>query len=239
MMDMCGELAFDSEFKNELKKKSLKLVDPSLSPADLRELEAKALRNDGPPHDNGWAMSETHDELKSLKFWLGGSANRKPGQYYLGQEVDDNGKSFLTNEFIHASVRMRMLKTKSGGSQWKPPALDGFQLKQESQLNLLTWKQEEVWNWNKTIKLPDGKSQTITLPEWMPAEQSWRDQNMECCVLTPDDLKPLDDKDACNDLEMVEIKRRSWLTWAIAFTVTLGAAGFLVHYMYLEGKFPF
>lgn len=227
MVDLCStKLAFLPGLEKRLEERSLVLEDPL----------AKEKKAETKKEETSWAMSKAHDELRTLAFWLGGSTDRKPGQYYLEKKGENDKGMYWTNEYIHASVRARMLKTKEEGHQWKPPALDSFNLE----------KGEKGWNWVKEIKTSDGKIQRIALPEWMPGQMNPKDnpkeipkENQECLMLSPEDLKLLNNDAQCRDIEMVKVdRRRALLGWACGVTITLGAAALLVRSRRLQRK-PF
>lgn len=110
MIDQChGLLAFDPEYVQ---------VETQRRPAMRKEAIIQA----NPKAIVGWAAGYIHDSFEGV-YRFGLSRYRTPGQY----TVNDFKKTDLkgdTNEMVHPSVRVRMMKVPS----WKPPALEGFEV---------------------------------------------------------------------------------------------------------------
>jgi len=171
---MCSSaLAFREDLAETLKETSLKPVDPKGPP---RKKDNKL------PKDVGWGLSDTHDEYHTATFIAGGSTTRTPGQYFLAK-CHQNGSAYETNETIHSSVRMRMLKKKGG---YKPDALKGFKLS----------KDEEGWKWTGKFKVDGRKEREVVLREWSPP----CDHNGEGSLLTPEELELLENDQAFKGL---------------------------------------
>ncbi|KAG8819003.1 hypothetical protein FRC17_010631, partial [Serendipita sp. 399] len=187
MVDRCSEyLKFRpiKELHEEIKKTSLHDIDEST-------------RTDPIPTKKGWALSDRHDETLSWKFKLGGTMARTPGQYFLDKHHDELKGDYQTKEYVHVSVRMRMLRKEEDGKPWRPAALEGFELK----------KNEEGYYWHKVVEGPDKKPKDIKLREWglnyaLPFENLLR---------TPADDEILKNEEESLALTKAEKKSPSWL----------------------------
>jgi hypothetical protein len=114
-------------------------------------------------NDSGYATRRIHDSLKGL-FRAGGVKVRTPGQYAFAEVASEqyrcwnetSSPSFVTNEYIHPSVRMRLLKMdsvrRSAQALWVPRALAGFRPTLDS--DILDDSSSSLWG-----KLVAGKSQ--------------------------------------------------------------------------------
>ncbi|KAG8859911.1 hypothetical protein FRB91_005781 [Serendipita sp. 411] len=148
MVDRCsGQLDFEPiEVLHE------QLLKPSFHPKDPED-PIGALKNVSKPSE--WGLSKEHDEFHTLKFRLAGAINRTPGQYFLNTEIDKGNVKYTTNEYMHPSVRMRLLEKKDGG--WKPPSLGGFKFEKG--------QNEHEYQWRAEVDLVDGKKETVIIPE--------------------------------------------------------------------------
>ena len=196
MIDMCWPyLSFKNEkIKETLKLPSVELVDPD----ELSFFGKLALKLHGPkkgPQETPWGLSDAHDELHTLAFWAGGSTHRKPHQYYLGKTHDSNGEEFMTHEFMHASVRKRMLVDKDGQpSKWRPNALAGFELRWDDK--------RDQWFWVKEVDV-GGKKDKVVIWEWMPHSEACREHTEEFPLLTDDDWQLLRNQEVCRKIQMI------------------------------------
>jgi hypothetical protein len=176
MVEMCSSaLIFSDDLVESLnmKKTSVKPVDPKAwFPGKTKD-----------PQDLGWGLSDAHDEYHTPTFILGGATTRTPGQYFLS-ERDGTKDKYITNEWIHSSVRMRMLQKKGG---YKPDALKGFKLS----------KDEEGWKWTGKFKVGDKEEKEVVLREWgAPYDHN----SYEGCLLNPEELKLLNNDEAFKGL---------------------------------------
>ena len=174
MVEMCSSaLVFSDDLAQILKKPSLKAVDPNA----WFPKKAKI------PEDLGWGLSDAHDEYHTPTFIAAGATTRTPGQYFLGKR-HENGSEYETNEWIHSSVRMRMLKKKGG---YKPDALKGFKLS----------KDEEGWKWTGKFKVGRGEEKEVVIREWgAPFDHD----SFEGCLLNPEELELINNDEAFKGL---------------------------------------
>lgn len=142
MVEMCSSaLVFSDDLAKTLKKSSVIPVDPN----------AWFPKKANVPKDLGWGLSDAHDEYHTATFIAAGATTRTPGQYFLGKR-HENGSEYETNEWIHSSVRMRMLQKKGG---YKPDALKGFKLS----------KDEEGWKWTGKFKVGRQEEKEVVIRE--------------------------------------------------------------------------
>jgi hypothetical protein len=134
---------------------------------------------------NRWGLSKLNDEyVRGLHWKIGGSEYRTPGEYFLGKKVvlvDRSGgepvstkTSLRTNEYMHPSVRARLIENLAAPKDpdWEtylPPALKGFRLRRDT--NPAGW---EVWMWVKTVTIKNEQGEDvkeeIAIPElWIEA----------------------------------------------------------------------
>jgi len=183
MVDMCSDaLEFRDDLAESLKRPSSKPVDPLDLPSP----------NPDAPVDNGWGFSKINDEYHTIKFIAGGATTRTPGQYFLGESQP--GSEYETNEFIHSSVRMRLLH-KDG---YKPDALKGFKLS----------KDHDGWKWTRKFKVR-GQEKEIVLREWQPP---YYDHSKEWCLLKPDELERLKNDENFKQFTDRE-SEKGWFSW--------------------------
>ena len=210
MIDMCWPYL---SFKNKKIKESLKAVSTERIDEDELSFFGKlALKRKGPsadPQETPWGLSEAHDELHTLAFWAGGSTHRKPSQYYLGKH-GTNEEPFETHEYMHASVRMKMLIDKEGlPSKWKPQALAGFKLQCK----------KGKWFWVKEVGI-----HVVEIPEWMPEEMACLRHTEEYPLMGDENRKLLGDVKRCEKIEMVPSGwSKKWL-WLLLAMPGLAAA---------------
>ncbi|KIM30359.1 hypothetical protein M408DRAFT_297258 [Serendipita vermifera MAFF 305830] len=175
-----------------------------------------------------WGLTAAHDEMKAnLMFRFGGSTARTPKQYYLDQRFNEHGEvrpddeRVSTHEYIHASVRRRMIEYSQNGSPWQPPALDGFVLE----------KDVKGWKWVKKINIK-GKWQSIVIREWVPGAGC--QQGSEESALLDKDVGPvLLDDEAVKRIKFVKVRSINWLR-ILGLTIVIGA----VVAWYVHSKHP-
>ncbi|KIM30358.1 hypothetical protein M408DRAFT_328361 [Serendipita vermifera MAFF 305830] len=213
MVDMCWPYLNFQQLSEILKR-------PTLIQND-KEKSIEASMVEKLPEDKPWALTAAHDELKkSLMFFLGGWTARKPKQYYLDQRFGPDGERFpdgqrvVTHEYIHASVRRRMMHSPNeDGSPWQPPSLDGFILEKDG----------DKWKWVKTIKVK-GKWQSIAIREWTPGDAcTCEGASEERALLDRDVWDALRDEEAVKRIKFVNLKSRMWLR-VLGLTIIVGAA---------------
>ncbi|CAG7850081.1 SubName: Full=Uncharacterized protein {ECO:0000313/EMBL:CCA74893.1} [Serendipita indica DSM 11827] len=197
-----ARLHFRPGVVNELREAAL---DPARSDPTVKKKPSAP-----PPEDRGWACSNVHDEYHTYKFKFGGQRYRTPGQYYLEQSVKE-GSIFRTSEFIHPSVRVRMLST-----DWRPPALDGFKLKRD----------EKGYYWVKECDVSGVGKVQLRLdesPVWVhdqtEEELQQRHVDMESYLINQDKkAKEIFEDDKCHErLAKVVGVKSGWLQWLTAF----------------------
>lgn len=156
---------------------------------------------DSSPYRSLWAAQPIHNSMigtERLQWVL----NRTPGEYVhtdpaTEQPVPVGG----TNETIHPSVRMRLLKARDPKFQidWHPVALDGFRLSETSGA-----KGAHGWEWVKTGKGAVGQHQTVNIPEYRIDDDS-----LEAKLLSPEDRVMLNDVKLSKGLKEVRAQG-SW-----------------------------
>ncbi|KIM22601.1 hypothetical protein M408DRAFT_332846 [Serendipita vermifera MAFF 305830] len=211
MVDMCWPYLNFSHLSEILKR-------PTLIEDD-KEKSLEARMKEVAPKDSPWGLTAAHDELKrSIMFLLGGWTSRKPKQYYLDKRFGPDGERFpdgqrvVTHEYIHASVRRRMIKSPHpDGSPWQPPSLDGFILEKDG----------DEWKWVKTIKVK-GKWQSIAIREWKPKSTYCRGNAEEWKLLDDDAKKCLDNDEDIKNIKFVKLKSRNWLR-VLGLIIAVGA----------------
>ena len=190
-------LSFDnSKIKAALQEASPKVVDEDqLSYFGRVMQKLKGPTPQEVPKETPWGLSKVHDELHTFGFWAGGSTNRKPRQYFLGQTKNSNNEEFETHEHIHASVRRRMLPSDDGQpSTWKPKALRGFELK---------WDEEKgQWLWVKKVRAK-GDKYVVEIPEWMPNPTACGTHTEEFSLMKGPPVELLTDPAKCAEIQMV------------------------------------
>ncbi|KIM22603.1 hypothetical protein M408DRAFT_28586 [Serendipita vermifera MAFF 305830] len=204
MVDMCWPYLNFHPLTEIFQRKMLVQGDDGKT---LKEVEPKPER---------WGLTKAHDEIKaSFMFALGGSTARKPKQYYLGQRFSKDGevlpddRRVATHEYIHASVRRRMMLFEQDGSPWQPPSLDGFVLE----------KDDKGWKWVKKIKVR-GKWQSIAIREWMPGAGCAEDSE-ESALLDEEVRQALLDDEAVKRIKFVTLPSRNWLR-ILGLTIVIG-----------------
>jgi len=122
-----------------------------------------------------WAAQPLHNSMTGV-FKAGKVRYRAPGEY---EDLDPfTGKPVAvgpTNESIHPSVRMRLLKSHDFKVDWQLVALNGFHLVRTSL--------PDGWEWVKK-----GGQKDIKIPEYKIEEGSWDSQ-----LMTKEDKEMLED----------------------------------------------
>ncbi|KAJ8520909.1 hypothetical protein ONZ45_g2327 [Pleurotus djamor] len=207
MIDRCSpKLAFDRDAL------SIWIKEPSYKfDRKLPGLKAPQYEDD-PPR---WGLSKLHDSFNELKWRYAGSRIRTPGQYFLGKFQDeDNTQPYgATNEFIHPSVRVRLLENKNltdSKDHYLPPSMKGFVLKPYQ-----TKAGDSGWKWVKEVEV-DGQKHTVELREF----KIYRGRGyLEEEMLTEEAKERIDDPEADKNVQLVaddEVKTwgqtlRSWM----------------------------
>jgi hypothetical protein len=206
MVDLCKPfLAFNDSIRTLITPKtaapSIPMVTPGASDSTVDEIYDYELHMPIPDmhgtidmNDSGYATRRIHNSLKGL-FRAAGVKVRTPGQYISAEVASERSRgrstasssSFVTNEYIHPSVRMRMMKMdsvrRSGQALWVPRALSGFRLSpndssgpswakvttKKSQRSEEESKEDKGakgsgWKWVKKTKV-NGLSKVIEIPE--------------------------------------------------------------------------
>ncbi|KAG8828728.1 hypothetical protein FRC19_000116 [Serendipita sp. 401] len=195
MIDRCDRrLRFKQgkDLKEELKQSSKQIEDPDSKAKTTRPEVSSKL------DPERWAISALHNEANKGIFRFGGTAARTPGQYFLDKK-DEQENPLEAKEYIHVSVRARMIKEPT----WRPAALAGFTVKKDK---------EGKYNWHKVINERGKEPREIIIPEdgfhdkFNRAGLSYR--------LLSDTDKGLLDSDARNlQIGMVP-EKKSWWTWS-------------------------
>lgn len=106
-----------------------------------------------PPVQKPWGLSKEHDEYHTATFVGAGWFTRTPGQYFI-----EMPETMVTNEYIHESVRFRMMNLEP---KWEPPSLAGFKL----------CKDDEGYKWVKEVTSKSKGKQTVVLREWRAQDE--------------------------------------------------------------------
>ena len=144
-----------------------------------------------------WAAQPIHNSMTGV-FKAGSVRYRAPGEY---EDLDPftNTPVFAgpTNESIHPSVRMRLLKSHDFKLGWRLVAMNGFRLVRTTSLN--------GWEWVKAVELEGGALKDIRIPEFKIEEGSW-----ESRLMTKEDKEMLEDVRLSDRLGRVK-RQCSWL----------------------------
>ncbi|CAG7850077.1 SubName: Full=Uncharacterized protein {ECO:0000313/EMBL:CCA75651.1} [Serendipita indica DSM 11827] len=197
-----GRLNFRPGIAKELEERSL---DPARS-----DPRAKKKPTNPPVESSPWAHSKEHDEYHTFKFKFGGQRYRNPGQYYLHHSFEKQ-TIFRTSEFIHPSVRVRMLRT-----GWRPPALHNFALQHDAD--------RDTYYWARECEVPGKGNVQLRIEEWRIniVDQTQGDihhnqVNMESYLLDPEAVKDIQDLTSPEKIGKVTGQKSGWLKWLLAF----------------------
>ena len=143
-----------------------------------------------------WAAQPLHNSMTGV-FKAGGVKYRAPGEY---EHLDPfTGKPIVvgpTNESIHPSVRVRLLKSSDFKLDWQLVAMNGF--------HLVRTTSPSGWEWVKTLELAGGARKDIRIPEYKVEEGSW-----ESRLMTKEDKEMLDEAQLSKKLQEVK-GQSSW-----------------------------
>lgn len=201
MIDVCGDsLAFRRRFRDDLKVPT------------VRHFET-----DGVSQIKEWAMSENNKKRQGSPFWYGGASIRTPGEYYTNK--DEGG--FETNEYIHPSVRRRLMKNRdSNESQWKPPALNDF--------DLVKNQDGSAWAW---VKLSDERQKDIIIREWMPKHlDNGLPEGEEAAMIPESEMRLLENDAECEGLKIPKMQPHNRVKLALKVFIFLITAGYFFYY---------
>ncbi|CAG7850078.1 SubName: Full=Uncharacterized protein {ECO:0000313/EMBL:CCA75652.1} [Serendipita indica DSM 11827] len=173
---------------------------------ELREPSLAPNRSGNEPFDQGWACSPAHNEYHASIFEFSTPHHRTPGQYYLEKGITEN-EVYNTNEWIHASVRVRMMMT-----DWRPRALDGFTLVHDEERNRYYWLKE--------CDFPGKGKVHLKLNEWVvrPNDSNSIDVdnpkiNMEAFLIDHEAKKIVEDSECHKKLSKMAHQKSGWMNW--------------------------
>ncbi|KAJ8475344.1 hypothetical protein ONZ45_g15641 [Pleurotus djamor] len=191
MIDRCSpQLAFDRKALHEwIQEPSSKFERGAVDFKKTEIYDTKA-------NPSRWGLSKLNDSF--VGHWkVAGSRVRTPGQYFLKEHHDKNKKlSYGTNEFIHPSVRVRLMQNKNlanSKDHYLPPSLKGFVLKRYHD------QAGDGWKWVKEVEV-DGQKHTVELREY----KIYRGRGyFEEEMLTEEAKEWIDDPQADEDVNLV------------------------------------
>ena len=143
-----------------------------------------------------WAAQPVHNSMTGV-FKAGKVRYRAPGEHeHLDRFTGKPVAVGPTNESIHPSVRMRLLKSSDFKFDWQLVAMNGFHLARTTS--------PDGWEWVKTFELEGGVRKDIRIPEYRIEEGSW-----ESRLMTAEDKEMLGDVQLSKKLQEVK-GQSSW-----------------------------
>lgn len=147
-----------------------------------------------------WAAQPIHNSMTGV-FKAGKVLYRNPGEYvhtdaWTGKPTPIGP----THEYIHPSVRVRLLKSSSFKLDWQPVAMNGFHLVETPETDLTTG-----WKWVKTVKVAGSPDKIIEIPEYKIKAGSLEDKLTE-----PEDEALLSDVESSKKLQEIN-GQKSWI----------------------------